>query len=73
MRDGYESYFGCVWVRRDGSPEAGFVMFPPRGGVARVSWPRGATGVTEAVPLDDLDERSRLLLATSPRREIDLG
>ena len=67
----HESYFGCVWVRRDGSPEVGFVMFPPQGGVAKVSWPR--RGATEAVPLDDLDERSRLLLVTSPRRRVDLG
>lgn len=66
-----ESYFGCVWVRRDGSPEAGFVMFPPRGGAVKVSWPR--QGVTEVVFLDDLDERSRMLLVTSPRRRIDLG
>jgi hypothetical protein len=66
----HESYSGCVWVRRVGSPETGFVMYPPRGGAAKVSWLR--RGVTEAVPLDDLDERSRASLAASPRRSVDL-
>lgn len=63
-------YLGCVWVRRDGSPEVGFVMYPPRGGEVKVSWLR--RNVTEAVFLDDLDERSRTLLDTSPRSRIDL-
>jgi len=63
-------YLGCVWVRRDGSPEVGFVMYPPRGGAVKVSWLR--RNVTEAVFLDDLDERSRTLLDTSPRSRIDL-
>ena len=65
-----ESYFGCVWVRRCGSSESGFVMYPPRGGVVRVSWLR--RGATEAVSLDDLDERSRASLIASPRTRIDL-
>jgi len=68
--NGCESYIGCVWVRRRGSPEAGFVMYPPRGGAVMVSWLR--RGVTEAVFLDDLDERSRSLLVASPRMRIDL-
>jgi hypothetical protein len=68
--NGCESYLGCVWVRRCGSPETGFVMYPPRGGVVRVSWLR--RGVTEDVSLDDLDERSRASLVASPRMRIDL-
>jgi len=60
---GVSMYKGCVWVRTSGG-RRGFVLYPPRKGRAKASFLD--TFRTESLPIDDLDNDSRVALREHP-------